>query len=239
MWRRNVEEETSEFPVPLGQISSMSSKSGGKNHLGAFLGISNRADRKTFLGISTVERALKQIRSTLPSELVGAQRERMLLLAFYSLPGERRALWKATFHFLGSARADDAWKSLPSFERKAFERYDPDFLERPWEPETVREALSDWPELADCVEKAADWQRPAFSLWPSIRRDVEAWEALGAAGRAALAPATLAVATIADDVRLLRWAAERVTALAEEYAFALESEREEDDTVDDDPQVET
>ena len=129
-----MEEETSEFPVPLGQISSMSSKSGGKNHLGAFLGISNRADRKTFLGISTVERALKQIRSTLPSELLGAQRERMLLLAFYSLPGERRALWKATFHFLGSARADDAWKSLPSFERKAFERYDPNFLARPWEP---------------------------------------------------------------------------------------------------------
>lgn len=82
------------------------------------------------------------------------------------------------------------------------------------------EALQACREFFDPAAERDAWRRPALVALPSVRRDLEAWSDASDDRRRVIALAAFAVATVLNDVRLLRWPAGASDELAEKFKFA-------------------
>ena len=181
------------------------------------LEIANRQQQQAILSAEIVKRAVKS-RKAGAQKLPTAQRLQTLLTAFYSLPEERRELWRN--------RTGEVHE-VPSLEHHALRSYDAGFAERALEDERLAETLADFPGAVESIVDAQGWQLPAFALWPDLWRDLTDWDALPAGRRDGVILAVFAVATILDDRRFLHWAADRADAIASEFAFLHTADVEE------------
>jgi hypothetical protein len=163
-------------------------------------------------------------------KLQGADRRREQLLAFYEKPDSRRDLWRQML--VDRPPTTSRGQPVPSLEFIALGRYDAEFRERKVDIAAVQDALRDFPDLAESVADAPDWQRPALAAWPALQQDIADWNALPDDRRDTIALALFAVATVLDDVRFLRWAARGVDVLGEEFS-PLFSDQTEEATPDD------
>ena len=180
----------------------------GLKNLYSFLGIENRQQRQAILKSNRVTQAVRHLKGV-ARRLRTAEREKVLITAFYEQSQERRELWKATI--------EHGNELPPSLEFRAAQKYDPDFRKReaPDPPEEIFGATAETTEIQE-------WQRPALGLWPQIRRDLREWKKLTADRLDAVTIALFAVATVLDDIRFLQWASEQIPDLSDEFAFCLD-----------------
>ena len=202
---------------PSGLPARFANGKEGFKRLCDFLRIQNRKQRQALRAAVKPRVQHKNV-----SGLSDADRQRELITAFYETPDERCTVWR--FTVAPSREVSDALGlPIPSLEERALERYDTEYRERALDRARLEDALGEFPDGAESFADAPEWRRPALAVWPDLHRDVTGWIELSADRRDAATLALFAVATILDDVRLLRWAADRVGALAEEFAPVLKS----------------
>ena len=208
--------------VPQGLPARFTDPKGGFVQLCKVLEIANRQQQQAILSTDVVKRAVRPWKAG-AHKLPTAQRVRMLLTAFYSLPDERRKLWRH------KQAAQEEAHEVRSLEYYALCGYDAEFTARDLEDERLGEALAEFPGAVESIADTPEWQRLVLAIWPDLRRDLIEWDTLLADRRDAVALAVFAVATILDDSRFLYWASARVDALADEFAFVRAAEEEEVD----------
>ena len=164
----------------------------------------------------------------------GAERERVLITAFYEQPVPRRILWAKALE-RSRETATKRYLSVPSLEYRALEGYDAEFRDRVVETENLEEALLAFPDIVGRISEVPESQRPALAVWPDLHRDVGQWETLSAGRRDAVVLALFSVATILNDVRPLRWAIDRVGDLAAEFAFVPRTSKTEESALPQSP----
>ena len=203
--------ESQRIPLPNGLPKQFSDGRTGFQRLHKFLEIPNTK------AVEAVLAAVKDAVQHVPvARLQGADRRRVLVLAFYGNPDSRRHLWRQMLD--GPPSTASREQPVPSLEFIALQRYDAEFREREVDTAAVQDALRDFPDVVESVADAPDWQRPALWAWPALQRDIADWNAGTDDRRNATALALFAVATVLDDLRVLRWAARCVDALGEEFS---------------------
>ena len=203
---------------PSGLPARFANGKEGFKRLCDFLRIQNRKQRQALRAAVKPRVQHKNV-----SGLSDADRQRELITAFYEAPDERCTVWR--FTVAPSREVSDALElPVPSLEERALERYDAQYREREVDEARLEDALGEFPDAAECIADAPEWRRPALAVWPDLHRDVTGWTELPADRRDAVALALFAVSTILDEVRILRWAADRVESLGEEFAPVLKSQ---------------
>ena len=160
-----------------------------------------------------------------PKDSTAKIRHQFYIRHFYAQPHQRRSLWEKTLPVINEPRS-----MPPSLECCALAAYDPECLTRTVSEQELADALADFPDVDRPVAGVPDLWRPALAVWPSVRRDVLDWGVCSPERQRCVVAAVFAVATVLDDARLLRWAADQADELADEFAFAFESPQQE--TVD-------
>ena len=212
--------ESQRIPLPRGLPKQFSDGRPGFQRLHKFLEIPNTK------AVEAVLAAIKDAVQHVPvAKFQGADRRRVLLLAFYEKPDSRRHLWRQML--AGRPPTASREQPVPSPEFIALQRYDAEFREREVDTAAVQDALRDFPDLVESVADAPDWQRPALAAWPALQRDIGDWNALPDDRRDATALALFAVATVLDDHRFLRWAARGVDSLREDFSPLFNDQTEE------------
>ena len=203
--------KTQRIPLPNGLPKRFLDGRSGIQRLHKFLEIPNK---------NTVEAVLAAVKDAVQHvpivRLQGADRRRVLLLAFYEKPESRRELWRQMLD--DRPPTASRGQPVPSLEFIALQRYDAGFRDREVDTAAVQDALRDFPDLVQSVAEAPDWQRPALAAWPALQRDIADWNALPEDRRDATALALFAVATVLDDHRCLRWGARGIDSLREDYS---------------------
>ena len=174
-----------------------------------------------------VQAVLAAVKEDLPRKLrkhQGAERRRAALTAYYGNPDSRRKLWRLALAGEPTANANPGDQPVPSLEFIALQRHDPEFHEEV--DAAVEEALRELPDAVESAAEVPDWQRPALAAWPALLRDIAEWNDLTDERREATLLAVFAVATVLDDLRLLRRVARGVDTLADEFAMLLSDQRD-------------
>ena len=216
--------ESQRVPLPNGLPKRFLDGRPGIQRLHEYLEIPNT--KAVEAALSAVKDAVQHVPV---AKLQGADRRRVLLVAFYEKPDSRRLLWRQA---LDGRPPPASRQPVPSLEFIALQRYDAEFRERKVDIAAVQDALRDFPDLVESVADAPDWQRPALAAWPTLQRDIADWNTLPDDRRDATALALFAVATVLDDHRFLRWAARGVDSLREDFS-PLFNDQPEDATPDD------
>lgn len=183
----------------------------GLAELCRFLGIANRGQKQTIL--DGIKQLYPELVPALPKKT--AQRLREALLRFYRSPVARRR------HWWESLEAEDERRAVwPSLEDRALAAFDPCYRDRALQSARVDAVNRDFPGLVPSVSEVPGWKHPALAVLPDLQQAIAGWESLRPENRSSAAVALFAVATLLDDVRILRWAAETAAPLAKEFAFA-------------------
>ena len=200
-----------------------------------FLGVANRSQRQELLDSKEVQETVHHMKASVARRRT-AERQRVLLTAFYENPDSRRDIWRSTLNPPQeiSAGASTSVLQPPSIEFSALEGYDPEFSEKDVDEAAVEEALRDLPDIVESITDAPAWQRPALAAWPTLHRDIAGWHDLPDDRRDAVVLALFAVATVLDDLRFLRRAAREVDAIHAEFAALLDDHSAEAPAHDDD-----
>ncbi len=214
---RDVPSGRKRLPMPVGLPATFLDPEHGRRQLTRFLGIANRKQQ---------EGIIRQVRAHVPDiwssdlkDLPTADRQREVLIRFYSMPDQRVALWKA-----GVEMGEESQGRLPpSFEYEALFAYDSHLPDRPLEESRVEAALADFPGIIDSLFGPPQWQDLALAVLPELRASVRDWGTLAPERRAVVPLAIFAVATLLEDARLLQWAGRAVEAIGDEFAPVLEA----------------
>ena len=174
------------------------------------VGLHARADRNRFAGSDLVKAELKRVGFTVSSKFQSAERLRRKIIAFYSSPSIRVAAWRAGPNPTG--------ESLASLEAAVLMDYDPAIFDQPMD----QGALEACTEFFDEKMNEGVGNDLALAALPAVHRDLGDWSELPDDRRQTVVLAAFAVATLLNDVRLLRWAAEISDTLAEEFSFAAD-----------------
>ena len=157
-----------------------------------------------------------------PKNSTAKVRHQLYITHFYAQPDERRRLWDERLPV-----TNEPHRMFPSLECCALAAYDPECLTRTVSEQELGDALADLPDVDRPVADVPDSWGPALAVWPSVRRDVLDWGMCSPERQRCVVAAVFAVATVLDDARLLRWAADQADELADEFAFAFESPQQE------------
>ena len=185
----------------------------------------NRQERQQL--VAGIKQATPGLRP--PKGSQAKERHRFYITHFYSQPHSRRNLWEQTLF-----AKDDSHDLSPSLEQCAMVAYDPECLTRVMSEEELADTLVNLPDVDRTTTDLPDSWRPALAIWPSLRREVLDWGECSPERQSCVVAAVFAVATVFDDVELLRWAADQAPELADEFAFAKDS-RQGDSGPDDGP----
>ena len=213
--------QQSEWNLPDGLPASFVGQ-GGFDRLCRFLGIASRHHKKTIFGF--IKSSYPALYAGLPKTLSTSQRWQDLLTRFFASPASRRRHWQestANPNRIGH-------NGCPSLEFQAFRSFDLEFEKRTIDRAKLDDALGGFPGLISHTGKLPEWKRPALALWPAVRSKVLDWDALDEDSRTNVTLVLFAVATILDDVRIIRWAADLSASLATEFAFAVDGDQKEE-----------
>ncbi len=154
-----------------------------------------------------------------------SQRLARKIIAFYGQPDARREGWAMYCPLGADIPPVNDHEFVPSLEYAALMRYDPDFFDREFDFDLIERSLGDIIGFRHSG-RLASYEEPALAVWTSLRGDLLRWSEIPSDRQETVVLATFAVASILDDVRLLRWASERSERLAEEFAFAVSASAE-------------
>lgn len=198
---------TSSFGLPPGLPTCLGEGDDGFRRLCELVGLEARTAKNGFVATPFVKAELKRIGFSGPSAGRSAERLRRKIIAFYRSPSIRSSAWREA---LGHP---EVRKSL---EALALREYMPAIFDEPID----KDALQACTQFFDPATERDTWRKPALAALPSVRRDLEAWSDASDDRRQVIALAAFAVASVLDDVRLLRWAAGASEELAEQFKFA-------------------
>ena len=198
---------TSSFGLPPGLPTCLGEGDDGFRRLCELVGLEARTAKNGFVATPFVKAELKRIGFSGPSAGRSAERLRRKIIAFYRSPSIRSSAWREA---LGHP---EVRKSL---EALALREYMPAIFDEPID----KDALQACAQFFDPATERDTWRKPALAALPSVRRDLEAWSDASDDRRQVIALAAFAVASVLDDVRLLRWAAGASEELAEQFKFA-------------------
>ena len=146
-------------------------------------------------------------------------------VTYYGHPEARRLQFGISFAFGQQPRSGlpDAHSTLtPSLEYPALTKYNPELHASKPNDAVISRALAGITEFLDLpIDHYSRFKVSALMTWPDLRNHLVGWKNLDEERRADGSAATFAVATVLDDIRLLRWAADQVDQLEEEFTFAL------------------
>ncbi len=191
----------------------------GFGRLCEFLGIVNRQHKQK--AVSLIKFHHPKLNVALPKTLTTAQRLQRLLTRFYKSATYRRLHWRTSATDPNPIDPN----LLPCLEVRSLSSFDMEFKKRQIDDASLDKALVGFSGLVSSTDNLPEWKRPPLALWPALRNKVNDWDALNEESRDSVTLALFAVATILDDVRVLRWAAESARPLATEFAFAVEGDQ--------------
>ena len=202
------------YRMPEGLPAYLSSDKKGFDALCALLSISTTRQKHAILNAQMFKQALKTKASKVSRHAKTSERVRQGLTALYSDPELRRNLWRTLLSH-DEESSDPARRPIPSIEHEVLKKYDDQIFDQ--EP-----AVKD---LVDCSDYCSaetvedEWRAAAVVALPRIRNDVLQWGELSRERQDTVLMAAFATSTLLDDVRLLRWTAERVDDVSKELAF--------------------
>ena len=212
------------YKMPPGLPGRFSETKRGFANLQRLLGIANRKEWQAILHYDEVKVILQRLKPNLRG-LKSSARIVRSAVTYYGLPETRRLQFEISFGFGQRPRPgfpDPHSTPTPSFEYQALAKYNPDLHASKPNDAVISKALAG---ITDFLDLPIDYYSPfegcALMTWPDLRNDLLGWKNLDEERQADVSTATFAVATVLDDIRFLRWAAEQVDQLEEEFAFAL------------------
>lgn len=212
------------YRMPAGLPARFSETKQGFANLQELLGIVNRRDWQAILHFEEVKAVLQELKPKLRG-LKSSARIVRSAVTYYGHPEARRLQFGISFAFGQQPRPGlpDPHSTLtPSFEYHALTRYNTELHATKPNDAVISKALAG---ITDFLDLPIDYYSPfevsALMTWPDLRNDLVGWKNLDEERRADVSAATFAVATVLDDIRFLRWAADQVDQLEEEFAFAL------------------
>lgn len=213
--------EFDKYSMPFGLPGRFSESRQGLDHLQQLLKVPNRKAWRGILDMGVVREVLDRAKPNLRG-LKTSRRLVRNVVTYYSDPDERRE----TFDLWLNSHADDFAQAellAPSIEFEALTQYSPELADkRLASRESIEESTSGIAEVLDLpVHYLLPTHAFAYMAWCEIRSDINRWDSLTRVRRNMVSLGVFSVATILDDVRFLRWAAEQVEELAGEYSFAL------------------
>lgn len=211
--------------LPEGLPACIADGKGGLKVLEDLFGLANRKAWHSILGSDTVKQHLERQDLKLRG-LTTSQKIARRILAFYGDPDARSEAWHLYCEMGLDLPTDYGPSLIPSLEFAALKRYDPKFQNRKFDFDLAERALADVVGFRHS-RRLPYMEEPALAVWPGLREDLLRWDEAAENLQAALALATFAVASIVDDVRILKWASARSERLAAEFAFAVRDSREE------------
>lgn len=136
------------------------------------------------------------------------------LTSLYSDPQFRREVMVVQW---GSILEDGAVHETapPSLELAALRQYDDTLLRT--DPDEL--LLAEFDSFYSPERATEDWQQPALVMLPNVVNDVADWKNVSSDQKRSVLLAVFSVATLLDDVRLLRWAVNRHDEISDEFAF--------------------
>lgn len=212
----------SSFELPSGLPTCLGEGDDGFRRLCELVGLEARAAKNGFVATPFVKAELKRSGFSSPTGGRSAERLRRKIVEFYSSPSIRTSTWREEL------RHPEFRNSL---EALALREYMPAIFDEPID----KDALQACTQFFDPATEGDTWRKPALAALPSVRRDLEVWSDASDDRRQVIALAAFAVATVLDDVRLLRWAAEASEELAEQFKFATSDMVSRSDPGSDDP----
>ena len=207
--------------LPAGIPACLSTRSDGFVKLCELLEVNSRYDKQRLAKDKNVKRFLRDRQSRASRELKTSARLQQDITEFYCSPKVRRLVWQSLYKITSGFR-DPLPSGVPSLEHLALQEYDQDFST----------AVIDEDELSDCSavfeaeSEHPDWLAPALAALPSVRADLANWCSLERERKQQVLLAAFSVATLLDDVRLLRWASAEFKEIAEEFGFIAAKQQE-------------
>ena len=211
--------------LPEGLPACIADSKSGLKVLQDLFGLANRRAWQSILHAETVKQHIEGQNLRLRG-LTTSQKLARRILAFYRNPDARFEGWDLYCGFGLDLPDYDPDLVVPSLEYAALKRYDPEFYGRQFDFAVAELALADIVGFRHS-RLPAFIEEPALAVWPDLRDDLLRWDEIPADLQETLVLATFAVASVIDDVRVLRWASARSARLAEEFAFALQESQEE------------
>ena len=201
------------IPFPSGLPAHLCVDKEGYEALCSLLAVTTRERRQALANAPVIKRILKAAGNTPTRQGRTAERIRQSLLALYSDPIARRQLWLDIRHHESTGDAGPA--PFPSLEHAALTQYDASLLTA--DPNPERFADID----AFCIPevRSDDWRAPALAAIPRLKQDFADWSSIPPSRRLEVLTAAFAAASLVDDARLLRWAADREDDIARAYSF--------------------
>ena len=212
------------YKMPAGLPARFSETKQGFANLQRLLGIANRRDWQAILHFDEVKAVLQELQPKLRG-LKSSARIMRSAATYYGYPEARRLQFGISFAFGQQPRPgfpDPNATLTPSLEYQALTKYNPELHASKPNDAVISKALAG---ITDFLDLPIDYYSPfevsALMTWPDLRNDLVGWKNLDEERRGDVCAATFAVATVLDDIRFLRWAADQVDQLKEEFAFAL------------------
>ena len=207
--------------LPQGLPACLGSDDSGFRALCRLLQVETRAQKQRLVNRSDFKKILRDRDVRATRDLKTSERLQHQITDIYCFPDVRRKVWEAWFKRTEGFQKPVNGLWPPSLEYEALRQYEPTFLELDVDDKMLSECASFYQADVDQPE----WRSPALALLPLVHADLRDWTALEDERLNITLLAAFAIATLLDDARLLRWAAERDEKLADEYQFAKE-ERE-------------
>ena len=200
--------------LPVGLPACLSSCRDGFVELCELLEIYSRNDKQRLANDRNVKRFLRDRRPRANRDLKTSARLQQDITDFYSSPKVRRLVWQS-LHKITSGFKDPLPSGVPSLEYLALQNYDQNFSTAVIDQDELRDCGA----IFDAESEHPDWQTPALAALPSVRADLMNWHSLKRERQQQVLLAAFSVATLLNDVRLLRWASAEVKEIAEELDF--------------------
>ena len=205
--------------LPKGLPACIADGKGGLKVLEDLFGLANRRAWQSILHSETVKQHLEgqnlKFRGLTTSQKVARK-----ILAFYGNPDARAEGWHLYCELGLNVPTEYDPSLVPSLEFAALKSYDPKFQDRKFDFDLAERALADVVGFRHS-RRLPYMEEPALAVWPDLREDLLRWDEVAENLQEAVVLATFAVASVVDDIRILKWASARSVRLAEEFAFAV------------------
>ena len=201
------------IPLPPGLPDHLCVGDKGYEALCSLLGVMTRDQKQALVNSPPVKQRLRSTGKTPRRHLKTAERIRQSLLALYSDPRARRELWLNILY--DESRGDSGAIPFPSLEHAALSRYDDAMLVANPDPERLADIEAFHSPECRSDERCA----PALASMLRLKQDFIDWSSVPPSRKPEVLAAAFAAATLIDDARLLRWAADRESDISDAYAF--------------------
>ena len=196
------------------------------------IGLLNRQHRKILLDTEFTKKQTSDYRKYLLRERVKpsgerlktGERDRLIILDFYSNPDSRLKLWQLSYEENHTDADENHFEifTTPSLERCILSSYIQS-ISTADDISDINDEFAEWPEVLEYLNDEIPWADLAGYVWSDVKRELDNWDNLTDDERTETVLIIFAVATIVDDERLLTTAIQKVPELEDEFGILLSS----------------